>query len=208
MPQSTLQEAKRAARIQALARRRAAHEAAVRRHGDSGSGKELCRRFLEAIEVPEGAVVSAYWPVRAEIDVRPLLHALHGAGHVCGLPVIVRRGAPLLFRRWHPGMELVEGTFAIPVPGPEADEVTPDLALVPLLVFDGEGRRLGYGGGYYDRTLARLRHRAGRTFVAVGVAYAAQRRDRVPADEGDERLDWVVTEEGAIRFGRDGPEGA
>jgi 5-formyltetrahydrofolate cyclo-ligase len=97
-------------------------------------------------------------------------------------------------------MTLIDGGFAIPTPPPEAEEVTPELALVPLLAFDAGGRRLGYGAGYYDRTLSNLRRRLRSSFLAVGVAYAAQTCDHVPADETDERLDWVVTEEEAIRF--------
>jgi 5-formyltetrahydrofolate cyclo-ligase len=205
MPEPTLKEAKRLARIQAVERRRVAHEAAAERFGESGAGKVLCRRFLEAITVPGGAVVSGYWPVRTEIDIRPLLHALSEAGHVCGLPVMVAKGEPLIFRRWRPGMKLAQGGFAIPTPPPEAEVVTPELALVPLLAFDAEGRRLGYGGGYYDHTLRVLRRRLRSRFLAVGVAYAAQTCDHVPADETDERLDWVVTEEEAIRFGAGGP---
>jgi 5-formyltetrahydrofolate cyclo-ligase len=200
MTETALQEAKRAARAEAVARRRAAHEDAAHRFGEAGAGEALRRRFLEAITVPDGAAVSGYWPVRSEIDTRPLLAALHEAGHVCGLPVIVRRGAALVFRRWQPGMDLLQRPFGLLEPGPEAGEVIPDVALVPLLAFDAAGRRLGYGGGYYDRTLAGLR-RAGREVLAVGVAYAAQACDHVPADDGDERLDWVVTEQGAIRFG-------
>lgn len=199
MTGDTLQEAKRAARARAMARRRAAHEAVAAEFGAAHAGLALRSHFLAAIAIPQGAAVSGYWPVRAEIDPRPLLGALHEAGHLCGLPVIVRPGAPLIFRRWLPGMTLVEGRFGIPVPEPEAEAVTPDVALVPLLAFDGEGRRLGYGGGYYDRTLAGLR-RAGRGLLAIGVAYAAQSCDHVPTHEGDERLDWVVTEQGAVRF--------
>jgi 5-formyltetrahydrofolate cyclo-ligase len=199
MTETTLQEAKRAARAEALGRRAAAHADAARRFGTASAGEALRRRFLEAITVPDGAAVSAYWPVRSEIDTRPLLTALHEAGHACGLPVIVRRGAALIFRRWQPGMTLLARPFGLLEPGPEAEEVIPDIVLVPLLAFDSAGRRLGYGGGYYDCTLAGLR-RAGREVVAIGVAYAAQGCDHVPADESDERLDWVVTEQGAIRF--------
>lgn len=200
MSEETLQEAKRAARAEAIARRRAAHEATARRFGPDFAGEALRRHFLAAITVPPGAAVSAYWPVRSEIDTRPLLHTLHEAGHPCGLPVIVQRGAALVFRRWAPGAALNERPFGLLEPGAEAEEVVPDVALVPLLAFDAGGRRLGYGGGYYDRTLAGLR-RAGRWVLAVGVAYAAQACDRVPADETDERLDWVITEQGALAFG-------
>jgi 5-formyltetrahydrofolate cyclo-ligase len=93
-----------------------------------------------------------------------------------------------------------ESDFAIPVPGEEVPELVPDLLLVPLLAFDGDGYRLGYGGGYYDRTLAALRVRNGRESVAVGVAYAAQQCDHVPRHDEDQPLDLVVTENGAVHF--------
>lgn len=95
----------------------------------------------------------------------------------------------------------MEGTFGIAVPPPEADILEPDVLLVPLLAFDNEGYRLGYGGGFYDRTLALCRTRTPET-LAVGVAFAGQRVDRVPRSAEDERLDWIVTEEGARRFER------
>ena len=106
---------------------------------------------------------------------------------------------PLIFRRWRPGMALDEGGFGTRHPGPEAPEVTPEILLVPLLAFDGRGHRLGWGGGFYDRTLARLRARG--PVVAVGVAFHGQQIDHIPDTPGDEPVDWVITEEDVLEIG-------
>ncbi len=166
----------------------------------SEAGERLQESFLSALSLPPAQVVAGYWPMPEEIDVRPLMTNLHLSGHVLVLPVVVGRDQPLIFRRWRPSMALDAGVYGIPVPGAESPEATPGVLLVPLLAFDGEGRRLGYGAGYYDRTLAALR-RAG-DILAIGVAYATQRMDSLPEEASDQRLDWVVTEEGAIRTGR------
>ncbi len=195
----SIAEAKRAARAFARQRRRAACEAA-----GPLAGEAAARNFLAAIEPPPGCVVSGYWPLDDELDPRPLLEALHARGHVCGLPVVVGKGRPLVFRAWAPGQRLVPAVLGISVPAEEAPEVTPEVVLAPLLAFDGRGFRLGQGGGYYDRTLAALRTLAARTgaapVLAVGMGFAAQRLARVPSGEADQRLDWVVTERAAQEF--------
>jgi 5-formyltetrahydrofolate cyclo-ligase len=132
-----------------------------------------------------------------ELDIRPLLTRLSDDGRVCALPVVVARGEPLVFRRWRPGETLVAAGFGTHEPEPEAPEIAPGIVITPLLAYDDSGRRLGYGGGYYDRTLRSLRRT--RRIVAVGVGFDAQRVARVPAGDGDETLDWIVTEERAIR---------
>ena len=134
-----------------------------------------------------------------EFDIRPLMTRLSEGGHLCALPAVVAPGAALIFRRWQPGDRLAEAGFGTREPGAHAIEVVPDMVLAPLLAFDDAGRRLGYGGGYYDRTLGALRA-AGRV-IAVGVGYQAQRIEEVPSGDGDETLDWIVTEERAIRCG-------
>jgi 5-formyltetrahydrofolate cyclo-ligase len=135
-----------------------------------------------------------------EIDVKPLLAQLHASGHPVGLPVVVKKGEPLVFRQWHPGMALVSGGFGTEVPPPVAPEVTPRVLIVPLLAFDGEGYRLGYGGGFYDRTLDKLRTGSAADPLAVGVAYSAQHVARVPRDDFDQPLDWIATEKAAHHF--------
>jgi 5-formyltetrahydrofolate cyclo-ligase len=134
--------------------------------------------FLAAVTLAPGLVVSGYWPQPEELDCRPLLLTLHRAGHPVGLPVIARRGEPLAFRLWQPERPLIAGTYGIAVPPDDAPVVVPALVLAPLLAFDAAGYRLGYGGGFYDRTLEKLA--AGGNVVAVGVAYAAQEVPAVP----------------------------
>ena len=182
-----LHELKAEARRVALARRATM---------DPVLGARLAEHVLGHAPPPAGAAVAGFWPMGAEIDVRPLLHALHARGHALALPVTPKRGQPLGFRRWRPGDALARGPMGTSQPVPEAEALTPDWLLVPLLAFDGAGNRLGYGGGYYDRTLAALpaAHR-------MGCAYTCQRLDEVPAGPEDVRLHAVATEEGVTRFG-------
>ena len=145
------------------------------------------------------AVVSGYIAFREEADPGLLLAALAKRGHPVALPVLVGRGKALAFRRWHPGMALVAHSFGMLEPPETAASLVPDILLVPLLAFDARGHRLGYGGGYYDRTLQALR--AEKTIEAIGLAYAGQEVALLPAGAHDERLDAVLTEEGLRRFG-------
>ncbi len=181
-------------RDQAKARRAALHQ-------DAGAAAQRqCALFVETFEAElarsPAPAVSGYWPMGDEFDVRPLMIRLSERGHVCALPVVVERGGALVFRRWRPGDRLIEAGFGTHEPSAQAAEAVPDIVLAPLLAFDDTGRRLGYGGGFYDRTLRALR--ATRQVIAVGVGYQAQRVDEVPSVDGDEKLDWIVTEEQAI----------
>ena len=140
-----------------------------------------------------GVVVAGFWPLDGEIDIRPLLEALHARGNSVVLPETPRRGEPLVFRLWYPAMEMVRerfGTFR-----PTGEAMTPEILFVPLLAFDRAGRRLGYGGGFYDRTLARLPGAR-----AIGCAFAAQEMDEVPTGPEDFRLHAIATERGVIVF--------
>ena len=189
----TTVEAKAGLRKAARVRR-----AGFARAAGGGAGAAAVAHFQAAVSLAPDAVVSGYWPVGDEFDVRPLLESLHGRGHACCLPVVAGKNRPLIFRRWEPGDVLRPAALGIPVPPPEAEELTPSLLLVPLLAYDNRGYRLGYGGGFYDMTIRDLRAQGG--LVAVGVAYAGQHMDTVPTDDHDERLDWIVTEQGAIRI--------
>jgi 5-formyltetrahydrofolate cyclo-ligase len=178
-----LADAKQAMRQLALAAREAWDPAAA--------GAALSRQVLREHSPPPGAVVSGFWPIGREIDIRPLLVALHERGHPIVLPVTPKRGNPLTFRLWRPGDVLQPerfGTFR-----PVGDEAVPDFLLVPLLAFDRRGHRLGYGAGFYDRTLAGLPGR-----YALGVAYAGQEVPEVPASHADVALDAVATDNGVI----------
>lgn len=187
--------AKRALRAAATERRRAAAAAMP----PAEAGRRVRDALRRAICLPAAAPVSAYWPLDVELDPRPLIDELDAAGHLIGLPVVTGRGQPLVFRRWQPGTILEQGSFRVLVPPADAPEMTPAVMLTPLLAFDAAGYRLGYGGGFYDRTIARLRA-AGRLLV-IGIAYAAQEVPAVPREPTDQPLDWIVTEEGARRIG-------
>ena len=152
-------------------------------------GAQLAAHVLASGIVPAGAVVAGFWPMPHEIDIRPLLTALHERGHVIGLPETTPRGNPLIFRAWAPGVELARGRYGTMHPLGAA--VMPDFVLVPLVAFDATGHRLGYGGGYYDRTLAGLPHA-----FRLGCAYAAQQVAHVPVEETDFHLHAVATEGG------------
>lgn len=149
-------------------------------------------RLLAEVPLPPGATVSGFWPMGDEIDTRPALTALYERGHAIALPIVVKAGQPLIFRLWRPGDLLVEGGFGVMIPSAEKAQVVPDVLLTPLLAFDARGYRLGYGGGFYDRTLAKLR--AERPVLAVGYAFAAQQVETLPIAAYDEPLDWLVTD--------------
>lgn len=165
----------------------------------AAAGLALAARFFGApalrAEIGPRCVVAGYLPIGSEIDPRPLLDRLAGEGVTLCLPDPVEPDAPLAFRRWSPGEPLVPGRFGTQVPDPEQRGERPDVVLVPMLAFDRRGHRLGYGGGFYDRTLAALRGCG--PVLAVGLAYTGQVRDAVPIGPLDEPLDWLVTESGA-----------
>ena len=181
-------------RKQGYAARKAPH-AADRAAG--GSASLAARDHFLAARLHTGAeIISGYCPIRTEIDVMPLMRALHAAGHRLCLPVIEAAGQPLKFREWAPEADMIDGPFGAQLPA-EGEWLEPQLLIAPLVAFDAECWRLGYGGGFYDRTLERLR--AKRRTLAIGFAYAAQQIDAMPRDPTDQRLDGVVTEEGLMR---------
>jgi len=148
------------------------------------------------LPIAAGVIVSGFMPMKSEINPLPLVKKLAGQGARLALPVVAGRGKPLVMRAWTWGEPLVAGVWGIREPKPQAAEVEPDILLVPLLAFDRGGYRLGYGGGYYDLTIAQLRVR--KAVVAVGLAYAAQEVPKVPTTPRDARLDLVLTEREAI----------
>jgi len=155
--------------------------------------RRVAQRFLEAVQPGAGSVVALYWPIGDELDSRPLMQLVACRGGYTALPVVDRPGQPLLFRRWSAGDLLAPGHYGIPVPHENALEVRPDVIAVPLLGFDKDCHRLGYGGGFYDRTLEALRGGGGKV-RAVGIAFERQRVARLPRHDGDQPLDMVITE--------------
>lgn len=149
---------------------------------------------LDFLRLGPGLTVSGFMPFGDEVDVMPLIGRLAQEGWRTAMPVVEGRGLPLVFRTWAPGEPTMPGVWSIPVPLADAAAVEPDVLLVPMLAFDRRGYRLGYGGGFYDRTLARLR--AMKPVVAVGVAYAGQEAPELPGADHDQPVDWILTEEG------------
>jgi len=184
-------EAKALARKRAFAARRAAHAEGL----DGRAGAHL-ERLLAGL--PAGSVVAGYMPIRTEISPLPVMAALVARGVAVCVPVIRGAGQGLVFSRWHPGAEMVAGPFGAPVPAQEV-LLVPEALIVPLVAFDARGHRLGYGGGFYDRSFAALR-RAGRPVAAIGFAYGAQQLPELPVEPTDQPLDAVVTEAGIRRF--------
>ncbi|MTJ80134.1 MAG: 5-formyltetrahydrofolate cyclo-ligase [Telmatospirillum sp.] len=177
-------------RREARALRRAAHSRS------DGAAAGILRNFVEGVPWRSRAVIAGYWPISDEVDVRPLLDALAEQGCLLALPEVERRQQPLIFRRWSPGAPLEAGIHGTFHPLRESPSLRPDLVLVPLLAFDRRGGRLGYGGGYYDRTMAALRSE--KEILTVGIAYAAQEMSELPTEPHDQRLDWIVTEDWAL----------
>jgi 5-formyltetrahydrofolate cyclo-ligase len=195
-----------------MTREKAALRARMRAWRDGLGGAEKVRAaeaiaergvaLVAQLRGPPGQdVVSGFASLPEELNIWPLLRRLHGAGVPLALPVMQGKGQPLLFRAWAPGDAMDKAIWGIPEPKADKPALEPDLLLVPLLAFDVAGGRLGYGGGFYDRTLARLR--AIKPIAAVGLAYDGQRVDAVPHLDYDERLDWVLTPSGPIRCSSD-----
>ena len=179
------------ARKKAKAARAAAHASLT------DAGRRLVDHFPDEIWPPLNAVVAGYRPIQDEIDPTPLMETFHCEQARLELPCVTAIGEPLVFRSWSPGQTLTRGSFDIEEPEASAAELKPELILTPMLGFDEKGRRLGYGAGFYDRTIKGLRE-AG-PLTVVGLAFGAQRLSVVPTDRFDMPVDWVVTETGAFR---------
>lgn len=190
----SIDEQKQAFRQQAKAVRLAAY------HQTPTAGEQIAQRLL-AIAKPEQATISAFWPLAEELDTLPLLHALHGQGHQMLLPVMLGAGKPLEFATWQPGDELKQAAFKTLEPSDEKARLAPDIMLCPLLAFDRRGYRMGYGGGFYDRSIAQLQEQG--NLVTIGIAFAAQEVEEIPIGEYDMPLDMIVTEQEVIKTAPD-----
>lgn len=158
--------------------------------GDTGA---LTAHLARALLPFAQGVIAAYWPIRDEADPRPAL-----AGHrgIRTLPVVIARDRPLVFREWRDDRPLVRGAFGIAHPADDMPELRPDVVIVPLAGFDSRGNRLGYGGGFYDRSLQALR--ATGPVLAIGLAYACQQLEAIPAEDFDQPLDLIATDAGSV----------
>ena len=180
--------AKTRARLQAKGQRQKTYR------GDAGP--ELIRQF--PADRFRGKVIAGFWPLPGEIDIKPLLLALYDAGHSMCLPCTPRKGRPLVFREWEPGDAMRVGPYGTREPHRDTPEVRPDFVFLPLLAFTQSGERLGYGGGFYDRTLADLR--AGGDIFACGAAFTGQQAASLPVDTYDQPLDGILTPNGFKDF--------
>jgi 5-formyltetrahydrofolate cyclo-ligase len=175
-------------------------EALARRDGLSSDQRAAAANTISLralpVSVQPGAIVSGFFPLKSEINPIPLMRRFADAGAKLALPVVVGRGQPLLMRAWNFGDPLGSGVWGIREPLAQAPEVFPDIVIVPLLAFDRTGHRIGYGAGYYDMTINRLRRT--KSIVAIGLAFACQEIAVVPFTSRDARLDLVLTEQEEI----------
>ena len=184
--------------------KQALRQAAMRRRDDlaanlRGQAEMKIREFgIELLARLGASVVAGYHPFRSELDILPLLESLRAQGCNIALPHTPREEAPLIFRQWPAGSALRKGGFGIMEPGADMPQLEPDVVFVPLLSFDAAGHRLGYGGGYYDRTLKVIRRH--RTVVAIGVAFDEQKTKTLLVEHHDQPLDWILTQSGSRKF--------
>jgi 5-formyltetrahydrofolate cyclo-ligase len=184
---------------QAASKAELRREALARRDALSVQERMEAAEVIAARGLPvpvAGAIVSGFMPIKSEINPLPLMRKLAGQGARLALPAVAGAGKPLIMREWVFGEPLAAGVWGIREPRPEAPLAAPDILLVPLLVFDRRGHRIGYGAGYYDMTIAGLR--ASKPVLAIGIAFAAQEIAAVPATPRDARLDLVLTEREVI----------
>ena len=194
MVDETIEEAKAALRIRARAAR-----ALLDNDERAEAARVVAGHFFDGIAISAGDVVDAYWRIRDELDCQPILVKLMDSNQTVVLPVVLGPEQPLDLRVWEQGASLYESGFGTLAPSELAPRAEPDIVIMPLLGFDGNGTRLGYGGGYYDRTLAAMTRKP----RLVGLAFAAQELDSIPREPHDVPLDAVVTEAGVRHFGAD-----
>ncbi len=177
-----------------MARRRETHIAR-----NAQAAPELAKRLVTEI-APHGKTIAGYRPLGEELDCRPALEALRAVGATVALPVVAGQGQVLIFRNWLPGDTLEPGPFGTFHPTTRAALAAPSILLLPLIAFDGTGQRLGYGAGYYDRTISALRQSG--QILAVGIAYDEQEVETVPTDPHDQRMDAVITDRRTLWFNK------
>ena len=191
MADPKVEEAKAALRLKARSTR-----AAILNSTRPGAAQAVSEHFFKSVPLKTTDIVAGYWRIKDEMDVQPILIRLMDSFQPVCLPVVLGDDMPLELRLWEQGTPLYEAGFGTLAPSELAPQVEPDVILMPLLGFDARGTRLGYGGGYYDRTLEKLSKRP----RLVGVAFASQELDHIPREAHDVPLDVIVTEQGARTF--------
>ena len=160
------------------------------------AGNIIAEKIIRLSDIPAKSIISGFWPLADEIDTRPLLEALHKAGHKVLLPVMQGANQPLVFACWAPGDKLVTGNFKTQEPAPEKIKMVPQIMICPLLAFDRQGFRMGYGGGFYDRSIAQIQ--SNQPLTTIGIAFAAQEVESVITGPYDQPLDKIITEKEVI----------
>ncbi|MHA6690793.1 5-formyltetrahydrofolate cyclo-ligase [Devosia sp. A449] len=192
MVDEMIEEAKAALRIRARAAR-----ASLDHTERAEAALAAAGHFFDGIKMQKTDVVAAYWRIRDELDCQPILVRLMDSDQTVVLPVVMGEEEPLDLRVWEQGASLYESGFGTLAPSELAPKAEPDIVIMPLLGFDSTGTRLGYGGGYYDRTLAKFKKKP----LLVGLAFAAQELEQIPREAHDVPLDAIVTEAGVRHFG-------
>jgi len=162
--------------------------------------EKILENFVKTFKLSKSCKVSGYWPIGQEVNIIPLLNHLYYLGFTCCLPVVHKHNSGLLFREWIPGAKMQKDKCGILSPLPSFSVILPNLILTPIVAYDNAGNRLGYGAGYYDRTISDLRKNKKKDLIVVGVAYAAQCSDSLPRNAYDQSLDWVITEQRIQKF--------
>jgi 5-formyltetrahydrofolate cyclo-ligase len=186
MDRAEVMQWRKAERQRLIGERLAMNGDVRRRHGD-----QIAASLERVIGDVQGLIVSAYWPFRGEPDLRGFMAAFSARGGRCALPVVVERGKPLVFRLWSPGEPLARGVWNIPVPV-ASEEVVPNVVIAPVVGFDRACYRLGYGGGFFDRTLAMMNNSP----LKLGVGYRQQALVTIHPQPNDIPMDMAITEEG------------
>jgi 5-formyltetrahydrofolate cyclo-ligase len=163
------------------------------------AAETVASRGLSWLDSGRPQAIGGYMAIRNELDITQMMETLDDLGHGIGLPVVVAKHQPMIFRAWDGNHDLPKTTFGVPTPTAEQVELEPDILLVPLLAFDADGYRLGYGGGFYDRTIAKLRQT--KQVIAIGVAFDEQEIPRLPREPHDIPMDWILTQSGPRKIG-------
>jgi 5-formyltetrahydrofolate cyclo-ligase len=175
---------------------------AIRRDFHKASGERASFDLMELVSssaaLKNAEIISCFWPIQTEVNTVPLIHKLYKAGHQICLPIVVGNAQPLIFRQWTPETEMLEGAYKAMTPVESSPQLVPDLILSPLLAFDRNGYRLGYGGGFYDRSIEEIK--TTKPLVTAGLAYSVQEVDNVPTEKTDQKLDFLITEKEILEF--------
>ncbi len=159
--------------------------------------RSIVEQVTKTFSFKNDDIIAGYLQIKSEASIAPLFTALHHQKHACCMPIVIEKNTPLSFRLWSPQDNNKTGHYNIPEPPTENEAVTPNILFVPLVGFDRQGNRLGYGGGFYDRTLKMLRQK--KDILAIGVGFSSQEVDKLPINKHDEQLDFIATEKEVIK---------